>query len=76
VTLFLYLVVSESAVTRALVREDRGVQKHVYYVSKSLFDAESIYQRMEKMVLALFIISRKLKYYFQFFQIIVLTSTL
>ena len=53
--------------TRALVREDRGVQKHVYYVSKSLFDAESIYQRMEKMVLALFIISRKLKYYFQFF---------
>jgi len=29
-TIFLYLAVLESAVSRALVREDRGVQKPVY----------------------------------------------
>ena len=38
-TLFLYLVVSESSVSGALIRK-RGVQKPVYYVSKSVLDAE------------------------------------
>jgi len=56
----------------ALVQEKGGIQKLVYYVSKSLPDAETSYQRMEKMVVALFVVPRKLKYYFQSFQIIVL----
>jgi len=38
-TLFLYLVVLESAVNGALVREDGGIQKHVYYVNESLLSA-------------------------------------
>ena len=71
-TIFLYLVASESVMRGALVREGRDVQKLVYYVSKSLLGAETRYQRMEKMVLALFVVSRKLKHYFQSFQIIVL----
>jgi len=58
-TLFLYLAISESAVSEALIWEG-GVQKPVYYVNKSLLDAETRYQRMEMMVLALFVISRKL----------------
>ena len=37
-TLFVYLAVSSGAVSAALVREDEGVQKPVYYVSKSLLD--------------------------------------
>ena len=40
----------------ALVQEEEGVQKPVYYVSKSLLDAETRYQRMEKVVLAFFVI--------------------
>ena len=31
--LFLYLAISESAVSGALVHEDKGVQKLVYYIS-------------------------------------------
>ena len=58
-TLFLYLAISESVVNEALIWEG-GVQKPVYYVNKSLLDAETRYQRMEMMVLALFVISRKL----------------
>ena len=61
-TLFLYLAVSESAISGALIREE-GVQNPVYYVSKSLLDAETIYQRVKKMIMAFFIISRKLKHY-------------
>ena len=61
-TLYLYLAVSESTVSRALVR--RGVQKPVYYISKSLLDAETRYPMMKKMILALSFISRKLKHYF------------
>ena len=51
-----------------LVREDGCVQKPVNYVSKSLLSTETRYQRMEKMILALFALSRKLEYYFQSFQ--------
>jgi len=39
-----------------------------------LLDAKTGYQRMEKMVLALFILSRKLKHYLWSFQIVMLTE--
>ena len=66
-TLFLYLVVSDTAVTAALIQEDGGIQKLVYYVSKALIDAQTRYTRIEKLVLALFITVRKLKHYLQWF---------
>ena len=62
--LFLYLAVSESAVSGALVPEEGDIQKPVYYINKSMIGTETRYQRMEKMVLTLFVISRKLKYNF------------
>jgi len=64
-TMYLYLAISESAVSRALVREEEGVQEPVYYVSHAMNGPQTRYQRLEKLVLALFIISRKLKHYFQ-----------
>jgi len=73
-TLFVYLAVSNSVVSAALVREDSGVLKPVYYVSKSLLDVETRYQKLEKLVLALIVTSRKLKHYFQSFPIMVLTE--
>ena len=39
--LYLYLAISESAVSRALVREDKGVQKPVYYVSYSMNEPQN-----------------------------------
>ena len=59
-TLFLYLAMSESIVSAALVREDEGIQKSVYYFSRSLTGAQIWYLRMKKLALALFITSRKL----------------
>jgi len=66
--LFLYLAVSESAMSRAMIREDEGVQKPVYYISHSMNASQTRYQRLKKLVLALFINSRKLKHYLVYFQ--------
>jgi len=67
--MFLYLAVSESAVSRALIQEE-GIQKLVYYVSHFTNGPQTRYQRLKKLMLDLFIISRNLKYYFQTFPII------
>ena len=61
--LFMYLLVSEHAMSVVLLR-DRGVQQPVYYISKTLVDAEKRYQPMEKLVLALVHTTRKLTQYF------------
>jgi len=73
-TLYLYLAILESAVSGALVREEEGTQKLVYYINHTMNDPQTKYQKLEKLVLALFIISRKLKHYFQTFPIMVLTE--
>ena len=62
--LFMYLSVSEHAVSAMLLR-NRGVQQPVYYISKTLDDAETRYLPLEKLVLALVHATRKLPHYFQ-----------
>ena len=62
--LFMYLLVSEHAVSTVLLR-DRGVQQPVYYISKTLVDAETRYLPLKRLVLALVHDTRKLPYYFQ-----------
>jgi len=57
-TLFFYLAVSEIAVSAALVREDGGIQKPDYYVSKAMIDAQTRYTRIEKLLFALFVTTR------------------
>jgi len=52
-TLYLYLAVLKSAVSEALVREDEGVQKPVYYASHSMNGPQIRYQKLEKLLLAL-----------------------
>ncbi|KAL0453792.1 UNVERIFIED_CONTAM: Retrovirus-related Pol polyprotein from transposon gypsy [Sesamum latifolium] len=73
-TLFLYLAVSEEAVSSVLVREQEKIQNPVYYVSKMLQGAEKRYTPIEKLALALVITSRKLRPYFQSHKIVVLTN--
>lgn len=71
--LFVYLSVSNHAVSAVLLR-DRGVQQLVYYISKTLVDAETRYLPLEKLVLALVHATRKLPHYFQAHFVFVLTE--
>ncbi|XP_056857094.1 uncharacterized protein LOC130506461 [Raphanus sativus] len=72
--LLLYLAVSEHAVSTILVREEGRKQHPIYYVSKSLLDAETRYCHLEKLAFALVNASRKLRPYFQAHHIAVVTS--
>uniref|UniRef100_A0A2N9HYA4 Reverse transcriptase/retrotransposon-derived protein RNase H-like domain-containing protein n=1 Tax=Fagus sylvatica TaxID=28930 RepID=A0A2N9HYA4_FAGSY len=73
-TLFLYLAVSPTAVSSALIREEGNTQLPVYYTSKAFQGAEERYPAMEKLALALVIAARKLRPYFQSHKIVVLTN--
>ena len=50
--LFAYIVVAPHAVSLVLIRVDSGVQRPVYYVSKSLHEAEVRYLPLENAILA------------------------
>ena len=58
--IFIYLTVSEGAVSAVLIREEENKQFPVYYVIKSLLDAETHYTQLEKLALALVTTARKL----------------
>ena len=51
--LFAYIAVASHAVSLLLVRDDNGVHRPVYYVSKSLHEAEVHYLPLEKAILAI-----------------------
>ena len=70
--LLLYLAVSLSAVSSALVKEEHGIQFSVYYTSRVLQGAESWYPRIEKLAFTLVTSARRLHPYFQAHTIVVL----
>ncbi|KFK22473.1 hypothetical protein AALP_AAs51959U000100, partial [Arabis alpina] len=72
--LFLYIAVSETTVSAVLVREERGEQKPIFYVSKTLTDAETRYPQLEKLALSIVMASRKLRPYFQSHTIVILST--
>lgn len=72
--LYLYLVVSDTAVSGALIREEDGKQLPVYYISQAFQGAESRYPQIEKITFALIVASRKLRQYFQAHPILVMTD--
>ena len=63
--LFIYLIVSTTVVSAALIREENRIQLPVYYVSQVFQGANARCPRMENIVFALIIASRKLHPYFQ-----------
>ena len=71
--LFMYLSMFDHVVNVVLLR-DQGVQQPVYYISKTLVDAETRYLPLEKLVLALVHATRKLPHYFQVHTVYVLTE--
>ena len=72
--LFAYIVVVPYAISLVLIRVDCGVQWPVYYVSKSLHEAEVHYLPLEKAILVIVLGTRKLPHYFQVHTIVVLTQ--
>ncbi|XP_030950110.1 uncharacterized protein LOC115974023 [Quercus lobata] len=72
--LFAYIAVAPHAVSLVLIREDNGTQRPVYYVSKSLQEAETRYLPLEKATLAIVQATRKLPHYFQAHTVVVLTQ--
>ena len=70
--LFAYTAVDSHAVSLVLIRVDDGVQRLVYYVSKSLHEAEIRYLPLKKAILAVVFATQKLTHYFQAHTIVIL----
>ncbi|KAJ9551982.1 hypothetical protein OSB04_016027 [Centaurea solstitialis] len=73
-SLYLYLAVSNNAVSAIVVREEDQQQRPIYYVSKSFLDAETRYTSMERLLLGLVTAAKKLRHYFESHHIIVVTN--
>ena len=72
--LYLYIAVSQATISAALVRDEGGSQRPVYFISRAFQGAEERYPRMENLAFALITAAQKLKPYFQAHTIVVLTD--
>ena len=72
--LFAYITVVPHVVSLVLIRVNSGVQKPVYYVSKSLHEADVRYLPLKRAILAMVYATCKLPYYFQSHMVVVLTQ--
>ena len=72
--LYAYIAVAFHAVSLMLIREDNGLQRPVYYISKSLHEADIRYSPLEKAILAVVHALQKLLHYFQAHTVVVLTQ--
>ena len=71
--LFAYIAVAFYAISFVLIQVDSGKQRPVYYVSKSLNEAEMRYLPLENAILAVVHATRKLLHYFQANTVVILT---
>ena len=62
--LFAYIAMAPHTVSLVLIRTDGGMQRLVYYVSKSLHEAKVRYLPLEKAILVVIHATRKLSHYF------------
>ena len=72
--LFAYIAIASYAVSLVLIRIDNGIQWPVYYVSKSLHEAEVRYLPLEKAILAVVLGTCKLPHYFQAHTVVIFTQ--
>jgi hypothetical protein len=76
--LLLYVAASHTAVSAAMVQEKQGEQTKkqvpVYFVSEVLSPSKRNYTKLEKVLYAILMASRKLRHYFQSYHIIVPSS--
>ena len=71
---FAYIAVAFYTISFVLIRVDSGIQRPVYYVSKSLNEAEVRYLPLENAILAVMHATRKLPHYFQAHTVVVLSQ--
>ena len=71
--LFAYIAVASHAVSLVLIQVDDGVQKPIYYMSKSLHEVEVHYLLLEKDILVVVHATRKLPHFFQAHTVVILT---
>ena len=72
--LFAYIAIALYAISFVLIWVDSGIQRLVYYVSKSLNETEVRYLLLENAILAVVHATRKLPHYFQAHTVVVLTQ--
>ena len=72
--LYVYIAMASHAMSLVLIRDDNGLQKLVYYVSKSLHEFEVRYLPFEKAILVVVHATLKLPHYFQTHTMVVLTQ--
>ncbi|CAH9096527.1 unnamed protein product [Cuscuta europaea] len=70
----MYLAVADLAVNSVLLKEEDGIQRPIYFVSKALNRPETRYTLMEKTVLTLIAAIKRLAPYFQVHPITVYTT--
>ena len=64
-TLYLYLAMSEVSISAVLFKEDKDQQhRPIFFVSKSMSEAETSYTRLEQAALAFRVAAKKLRPYF------------
>ena len=71
--LFAYIVVALHAVSLVLIQVDSDIQRPVYYMNKSLHEADVSYLPIEKAILAVMHATQKLPHYFQAHTVVILT---
>ena len=72
--LFAYIAVASHVMSLVLIWVDSGVQRPVYYVSKSLHEAKVRYLPLENAILVVVHATCKLPHYFQSHTVVVLTQ--
>lgn len=61
----IYLVASKQTVSTVLVREEVGIQKPIFYISKVLKNTEVRYMNIEKLAFILLLAVRKFRMYLE-----------
>nr|KYP57086.1 Retrovirus-related Pol polyprotein from transposon 17.6 [Cajanus cajan] len=72
--LLVYLSAFDNAVSAVLVQEKGNSQLPIYFVSRVLQGAEVHYQKIEKLALTIVITARKLRHYFQSYEMVIRTD--
>jgi len=72
--MFAYLAVATHTISLVLICVDYGMQKPIYYIRKSLHEAEVRYLPLEKAILVVVYGTRKLPHYFQSYTVVILTQ--
>ena len=63
IDLYIYMAVSEAAISSTLIREELGARLLVFHCSKALLDVGTRYPKIEKLILALVVAAWKLRPY-------------